>query len=71
MLPVEKLRYIACSHVEAEECGSINMAAYWPNSSEPFAPPMDQIPKVVFSKTLKHADWGETQIASGDLAQEI
>jgi dihydrofolate reductase len=26
-----------------------DMAAYWPSSSEPFAPPMNQIPKVVFS----------------------
>jgi flavorubredoxin len=24
VLPVEKLRYIACSHVEADECGSLN-----------------------------------------------
>ncbi len=26
-----------------------DMAAYWPTSTEPFAPPMNQIPKVVFS----------------------
>ena len=48
-----------------------DMEAYWPNSTEPYAPPMNQIPKVVFSKSLKHADWGETQIASGDLTLEI
>jgi dihydrofolate reductase len=28
-----------------------DMAAYWPRSTEPFAPPMNEIPKVVFSRT--------------------
>jgi dihydrofolate reductase len=28
-----------------------DMAAYWPTSTEPFAPPMNEIPKVVFSRT--------------------
>ena len=32
---------------------------------------MNEIPKVVFSRTLEHADWPETRIASGDLAEEI
>ena len=32
---------------------------------------MNEIPKVVFSKSLKKADWKETKIASGDLSQEI
>ena len=27
------------------------MAAYWPTSTEVFAPPMNEIPKVVFSRT--------------------
>src|SRR6202047_4674367 len=27
-----------------------DMAAYWPTSTEVFAPPMNQIPKAVFSK---------------------
>ncbi|HET6159507.1 MAG TPA: dihydrofolate reductase family protein [Dongiaceae bacterium] len=27
-----------------------DMAAYWPNSTEPYAPPMNEIPKVVFSR---------------------
>ena len=27
-----------------------DMAAYWPSSTEPFAPPMNEIPKVVFSR---------------------
>jgi dihydrofolate reductase len=48
-----------------------DMAAHWPTSTEPYAAAMNQIPKIVFSRSLKDATWGETQIASGDLAQEI
>ncbi|HET6620182.1 MAG TPA: dihydrofolate reductase family protein [Dongiaceae bacterium] len=28
-----------------------DMVAYWPTSTEPYAPPMNEIPKVVFSRT--------------------
>lgn len=48
-----------------------DMAAYWPNSTEPFAPPMNEIPKVVFSKTLKETEWEATRVVGGDLAEEI
>ncbi|MER6514263.1 dihydrofolate reductase family protein [Nonomuraea sp. NPDC001636] len=48
------------------------MAGYWPGSDHPSARPMNEIPKVVFSRTLKSADdWPETRIAAGDTAQEI
>jgi dihydrofolate reductase len=47
------------------------MAAVWPTSTSEYAQPMNEIPKVVFSKTLKHADWPGTRIADGDLGQEI
>jgi hypothetical protein len=40
-----------------------DMAAYWPNSTEPFAAPMNEIPKVVFSRTLKEADWEGSRVA--------
>lgn len=33
--------------------------------------PMNEIPKVVFSDSLASADWGETTIAVGDLAEAI
>ena len=46
-------------------------AAYWPGASGPFAEPMNEIPKVVFSDSLTSADWGETEIAAGDLAEAI
>ncbi|MEP7050047.1 MAG: dihydrofolate reductase family protein [Pseudomonadota bacterium] len=48
-----------------------DMASYWPTSNEPYAAPMNQIPKLVFSKTLKQAPWAETQIVSGDLGAEL
>ena len=47
------------------------MASFWPTSTSEYARPMNEIPKVVFSKTLQKADWPETRIAGGDLAEEI
>ena len=46
-------------------------AGYWPAASGPFADPMNEIPKVVFSNSLASAEWGETTIAAGDLAESI
>ena len=46
-------------------------AGFWPDASGPFAAPMNEIPKVVFSKSLTSADWGETTIATGDLADAV
>jgi dihydrofolate reductase len=47
------------------------MAGYWPRSSDDYAAPMNEIPKVVFSKTLGEATWAGSSIARGDLADEI
>jgi dihydrofolate reductase len=47
------------------------MARTWPASSEAVAAPMNDIPKVVFSRTLESADWPQTRIARGDTAEEI
>ena len=47
------------------------MAGFWPTSDDEYAAPMNDIPKVVFSKTLTEASWVESTIASGDLADEI
>ena len=49
----------------------LEMAEFWPKSSHMNAAPMNDIPKVVFSRTLRDVSWPETQIASGDTAQEI
>jgi dihydrofolate reductase len=49
------------------------MASYWPHSDAPYAAPMNDIPKVVFSTTLSDAEasWPETRVARGELATEI
>jgi len=47
------------------------MAGFWPTSGDAYAAPMNDVPKVVFSRTLTTADWPESRIASGDLAAEI
>lgn len=61
-------------HAGAHLMGTVtysDMAAYWPVSTETYAPPMNNIPKIVFSHSLKTASWGETQIVDGDLSEEI
>lgn len=49
------------------------MSSYWPYSRDPYAAPMNDIPKIVFSKTLSdtEASWPITRVARGDLASEI
>jgi dihydrofolate reductase len=47
------------------------MAEFWPTSTDQYASPMNEIPKVVFSKTLSEASWPESSIARGELADEI
>ena len=47
------------------------MGPYWQKSGDPYAAPMNDIPKVVFSKTLKEASWPDSTIAKGDLREEI
>jgi dihydrofolate reductase len=47
------------------------MAEHWPYSSDEYAPPMNDLPKVVFSKTLQDTGWNNSRVARGDLGQEI
>ncbi|HEX5406953.1 MAG TPA: dihydrofolate reductase family protein [Pseudonocardiaceae bacterium] len=49
----------------------VEMASFWPTANGRYAERMNTVPKVVFSKTLTRADWPESRIASGDLAEEI
>jgi dihydrofolate reductase len=47
------------------------MAAYWPTvTHDPIAEKMNSFPKIVFSKTLKSADWTNSSIAT-DAAAEV
>jgi dihydrofolate reductase len=48
------------------------MARFWPTSEDPYAAPMNEIPKVVFSRTLEQADWGpDSRVARGELSEEV
>ena len=47
------------------------MASYWPQSTHQYAAPMNDIPKIVFSQSLREGSWPTTRIARGDLATEI
>jgi dihydrofolate reductase len=49
-----------------------SMASYFPTATDdPNAEPLNDGLKVVFSRTLTTADWANTTIASGDLAEEV
>jgi dihydrofolate reductase len=47
------------------------MAEHWPTATDDYAAFMNNLPKVVFSKTLPTAEWAGSRIARGDLAEEI
>ena len=52
------------------------MAAYWPSEdagrdSPIVAARMNEIPKVVFSTTLDHADWTNTRLVRDNVADEV
>ncbi len=52
------------------------MAQYWPTpaaiANDPvIANQMNRIPKFVFSKTLDQAEWSNTRLVKGDLAEEV
>jgi dihydrofolate reductase len=45
---------------------------YWPDAKESQAGPMNQLPKIVFSRTLKGPlEWNNATLASGDLADAV
>ena len=46
-------------------------AAFSNNSDDPFSEMLTAARKVVFSRTLKTADWANTTITDGDLAEEV
>jgi dihydrofolate reductase len=48
-----------------------DMAAYWPTSDEPYAAPMNQIPKAVLSRTTTSAPWADDHVVGGDLNEAV
>jgi dihydrofolate reductase len=62
------------SRADAHAMGRVTyeaMARFWPTATGEYAAPMNEIPKVVFSRSLTRADWPTTTIAGGDLADEV
>lgn len=54
------------------------MAAHWPGAEDPLAEPMNDIPKIVFTRdpstepiTGAAPGWASARVARGDLAEEI
>ena len=47
------------------------IAAYWPSEQGWIADFMNKIEKVVFSRTLKSADWNNTKLFNGNVAEEV
>ena len=64
--PAARVRIADCS------AGPVNSAVGTPTATDhPWADIMNAGRKVVFSRTLKTADWANTTIAAGDTAEEI
>jgi dihydrofolate reductase len=49
----------------------LRWAGFWPGATGPFAKPMNDIPKFVFSNSLKSADWAGSTIVSGELTEGV
>src|SRR2546430_17133375 len=47
------------------------MASYWPSQKGDIADFMNKIPKVVFSKTPKKADWNNTMLVKENAEKEV
>ena len=47
------------------------MAAYWPTSTEPEARMMNELPKFVFSRTLKNVEWSNSKLVTGDITEQV
>ena len=47
------------------------MAAYWTTATGEIADFMNNIPKVVFSKTLERADWSNTRLVKANAEDEV
>jgi len=47
------------------------MAAYWPSQKGAIAEFMNSVPKVVFSRTLRKADWNNTRLVKDNAEKEV
>ena len=61
----------AYAHIMGRTAYEAIAAAMTTTTDHPLAPILNAAPKVVFSRTLKTADWANTTIAAGDTREEI
>jgi dihydrofolate reductase len=61
----------AYAHIMGRTAYESIAVAMTTNTDHPFAPILNTARKVVFSRTLKTADWANTTIAAGDTTAEI
>jgi dihydrofolate reductase len=47
------------------------LADYWPSSTENLAPRLNNLPKIVFSKTLEKAEWNNSRLVKENIKDEI
>jgi dihydrofolate reductase len=47
------------------------MAAYWQTATGDIADLMNGIPKIVFSRTLDHAEWANTRLVTSSAEEEV
>ncbi|MEC3881763.1 dihydrofolate reductase family protein [Parapedobacter sp. 10938] len=73
----EELEKLSIEQLHAADClvfGRVTyegMAAHWKNATGEIADLMNEIPKLVFSRTLTSADWNNTTLITTDAAAEI
>src|SRR2546426_12161181 len=47
------------------------MASYWPTAKDKIADFMNSVPKIVFSRTLKKAEWSNTRLVKESAEKEV
>jgi dihydrofolate reductase len=46
-------------------------AGYWPSATGPDAGRLNELPKIVFSRTLKEVGWRNSRLVSGNVEEEV
>jgi dihydrofolate reductase len=47
------------------------LADYWPSATDSIAPKMNNLPKIVFSKTLQKVEWNNSRLVKENIADEV
>lgn len=47
------------------------LADYWPSSADRIAPQVNDLPKIVFSRTLEKTEWKNSRIVKEGIAEEV